>query len=361
MTDEKKVSIIVPVYNVQGYLDRFIKSVLRQSFDMKAVEIIFVDDGSTDGSAGVISGYTEEHPSIKVIIKENGGAASARNRGLEAATGEYVAFLDPDDYIEKEYLEIAYSEAIEKDADIVLFDAFRECADPDGGAPKVIVWNHALSEFVTTDKEDFESMQCQILYPYMSARAQGVVFEKDVPLSAPWDKLYRRKFLLENDLKFPEELKVLDDMCFNFDVFGKAAKIAYVPIPLYHYCVQEGTITNGYRENRPELDMQVFAYLKEKIEGLNVPLMQQAYYARIIKSFAICCRLCFFNRMSPLSADKQLEKVKEYMCKEPYEEAFKSVDKDLLDWKLALVTYAGMYKKPRLLKILYVLQSLNSR
>lgn len=367
-----KVSVIVPVYNVSEYLDRFIESLFNQTFDMRQVQVIMVDDGSTDDSAEIINSYIKKGYRIISIHKPNGGAASARNAGLKIAKGNYIAFLDPDDYIERDYLEIAYKEAVRTGADIVLFDAFREKTD----SSEVCVWNHAREEFVTTDRDDITSMRCQILYPYMNAQVGKISFEKDIPLSAPWDKLYRRKFLDTNNLKFPEELRVLDDMCFNFEAFGKTQKIAYVPIPLYHYLIQEGTVTSGYKADRAELDMKAFEFVKKEIDRGGEQgelydlkntaedvqehedhILLQAYYARIIKSFAICCKLSFFNPKSPLSKVQQLEQVTKYLNISPYTEALQNINPDNLEWKLVIFTIAARLNKPRLLKALNSLQS----
>ena len=213
----------------------------------------------------------------------------------------------------------------------------------------------------------------------MRAEVQGIKFNRDIPLSAPWDKCYRREFLKENSLMFPKELKVLDDMSFNFVAFGAAERIAYTPKALYHYCIEPTSITNSYKANRPELDMQVFEYLRKVIDSKlsrnkrgnpetlrtynegemaqaeckkENSCLYQAYYARIIKSFAICCRLCFFNEKNPKSEQERLISVKAYMKKSPYKEASARVRLNEIDYKLLAVTIAGRLKSSRMLKLL---------
>ena len=360
----KKVSVILPIYNVEKYLDRCLKSILSQTMPMEDTEILLVDDGSTDASPSMCDKYAAEHDHIAVIHQRNAGAAGARNAGLTAANGEYVAFIDPDDYIEPHYLETAYKEAIRTGADIVVFDAYREVASAgcvndaaEGNNMKAELWNHAPCMFTTCDSGDISSMRCQILYPYMRAHTGNIRFKRDIPLSAPWDKLYKREFLVRNGLRFPEELRVLDDMCFNFMAFGKARKISYLPTALYHYCIQSGTITSSYKANRAELDMKVFEFLEREIGGGRN--LVQAYYARVIKSFAICCNLSFFNKKNPLGKRQQLAMAKEYMAKSPYNDAFRHIKLRNLEWKLKLVTIAGRLQNPRMLKVLHALQNLN--
>ena len=386
-----KISVILPVYNVEKYLHRCMDSIISQTMDKNDFEVIMVDDGAKDSSPIICDEYTSKYENFKVIHQMNAGAAAARNAGLAKASGEYVAFVDPDDYIEPDYLEVAYNTAKENLADIALFDAVREKnpseislsdtanAEDDIKRGKVELWGHAPSAFVTSDEKDILSMRCQILYPYMRAEVQGIKFNRDIPLSAPWDKCYRRDFLKEKSLMFPKELKVLDDMSFNFVAFGAAEKIAYTPKALYHYCIEPTSITNSYKANRPELDMQVFEYLRKVIDSKlsrnkrgnpetlrtynegemaqaeckkENSCLYQAYYARIIKSFAICCRLCFFNEKNPKSEQERLISVKAYMKKSPYKEAFARVRLNEIDYKLLAVTIAGRLKSSRMLKLL---------
>lgn len=119
----KKVSIVVPVYNVEQYLERCLDSIRSQSYEK--LEIILVDDGSTDNSSGICDRYAEIDNRIKVIHKTNGGLSDARNVGLENATGDYVYFCDSDDYIEKELIHDCIEAISGKDCDIVMFAYYR--------------------------------------------------------------------------------------------------------------------------------------------------------------------------------------------------------------------------------------------
>ncbi len=358
----KKVSIILPVYNVENYLPRCLDSILAQTMPSADLEIILVDDGSKDGSGTIIDDYAAKYDHITAIHQENGGAAAARNAGLKLATAEYVAFVDPDDYIEKEYCSIPYNEAVKSGADIVLFDAFKETGNADSKGrtgTKMVLLGHAAEGFVSTVYEDRLSMQCQILYPFTKAKAGNVTFNSDIPLAAPWDKLFKRSFLYRNNLHFHEDLKVLDDMCFNLVAFSKAGIISYIPKALYHYQVWESSITNSYKADRPIQDMKVFAFVKKTIDeqpDLEEKLLQ-AYYARVIKSFAICCRLYFFNDKNPGSNKERRSEIRSYMNKEPYLSAFRNVRLSELEWKLVIVTLAGKCKSAGSMNLLHKLQN----
>lgn len=369
------VSMILPIYNVKICLSRCLESILSQTMPLDKFEVILVDDGSTDGSDSICDEYSNAYENINVIHKKNGGAASARNAGLLEAKGEYIAFVDPDDYLDADYLKIPYEEAYKTEADIVIFDAIKEYPKDKGAGDrnknKAVAKNnttqllrHSEKVFVTSDPQDIMSMRCQVLYPYMNAHACGEDFFRNIPLAAPWDKLYRKSFLDENDLRFSEELKVLDDMCFNFVAFGKAKKVSYVPVTLYHYQIWDNSITNSYKADRDVKDKEVFDFLLNQIrkESDEVGIVSeksvtQAYYARVIKSFAISLRLCFFNNNNPMDIKQKKQAVRRLMDENPYKLAFREIRLNNLEWKLKIVAIAGRMKDERLIYLLNKLQN----
>lgn len=355
----KKVSLIVPVYNVSNYLERFMDTVLAQSMPGSEFEVILVDDGSTDNSGNIIDDYAGRYDFVMACHQENKGPAAARNKGLDEANGEYVAFADPDDLLEYKYLETAYAQGIHNNADIVLFDAYRDKYE--GDYIKRDMWGHADYSFCTSNAECKQSMQRQILYPYMAAKVADMSFHRNVPLAAPWDKLFRRQFLISNNLRFPEELRVLDDMCFNFRAFGAAERITYLPTFQYHYTVVETSVTNSYRSDRLIQDMKVFEYLKDEINAMGLDRadasrFRQALYARIIKSFAISMRLYFFNPENPKTEKETNEDLKSYIDTMPYKLAFKGIHLHNLEPKLVAVVLACRLKMTWALRVMYGLQ-----
>lgn len=353
-----KVSIVVPVYNVEKYLSRCLDSILLQTMPNEDYEVILVDDGSTDSSGRICDEYSLKCSNFKVIHQKNSGVAAARNAGLDAAAGEYVTFVDSDDYIDPEYLSLPYGEAVGHSSDIVIFDAVKEFLAENAGTSNIHntkILAYSDRDLFTDNKEDIVSLRCRILYPYATAKMASVNFNPDVPLAAPWDKLYKLSFLRKHGLRFCEELAVLDDMCFNFEAFEKAERISYLHSCLYHYTVNQDSITNSYKDERPLYDMKAFAYVKRHIL-FNNDLMQ-AYYARVIKSFAICCRIYFFNKMNPAKIKTKFNIVRKYMDTEPYTTAAHQIKLNNLEWKLRIVTAICRMKMPRLLYLLHVLQN----
>ena len=191
-----KISVIIPVYNTERYLEDCLTSVVGQSFS--CLEIIIVDDGSTDDSFLIINRFAEKDARIKVITQENKGAAAARNAGLEIATGEYVTFVDSDDTIDEKTYEIAYETAMATSADVVIFG------------------------------EDRLSLQDQTY-------DNGFKVLSLLTSSFLWNKLYKRSFLLENGFKIPENIPCYHDECFNFLVLPKAKCITCISDKFYHY------------------------------------------------------------------------------------------------------------------------------
>lgn len=349
------VSIVIPVYNAAGYLDRCMKTVLTQ--ELTEIEIILVDDGSTDNSPELCDKYAASDNRVHAIHQVNAGPAAARNVGLASADGKWVAFVDPDDYLEPDYCKSAYEAGERARADVVLFDAEREFYDDSGDIVMTKPFVHADNDMEYADSEIFLQLRCGVLYPYLAP------YHKDVSLAAPWDKLYLRDFLERYELYFPEELKTLDDMAFNFRVFGKASHICYLHKTLYHYCFNQKSITNKYDGDRINKDVSVFHYIKNEIDGRNVlnrygiSELEQAYYARVIKSFAILCRLCFFSKASPLNKEKQRQLVVNTMIRPEYQEAFNKIDVNILEPKLRFVLFAVQHKSVSMLRILHWLQT----
>ncbi len=180
-----KISIIVPVFNVEKQIEKCLDSILKQSMNIDGqIEVILVDDGATDKSGELCDRYSDNYSIFRVVHRENGGAAAARNTGLELARGDYVAFVDPDDYIEPDYCEKAYSNAKETDADIVIFDAVRE-EHKGNNSYKSIDWGHADKDFIAHDFDDITNLRCRILYPYFKSSINESRLREDIPLSAP--------------------------------------------------------------------------------------------------------------------------------------------------------------------------------
>lgn len=212
------ISVIVPVYNVEEYLDCCIKSIVKQTYN--ELEIILIDDGSTDSSGSICDKYSKSDSRIVVIHKENGGVSSSRNAGLDNATGEYLAFVDADDYVEEQYIEKLYNACIKHSADMSICDYY------DFDENKV---------YNSKDNKSYERIidKDNLLIFDSKSNINGV---------ALWNKLYKTS--LFKGLRFPEN-RVCEDTAVSYNVVYKASKIVHLQEKLYWYRSREGSIMHS--------------------------------------------------------------------------------------------------------------------
>jgi len=231
-----KISIIVPAYNTEKYIKRCVDSILNQIFE--DFELIIIDDGSTDNTSKIINSYTTDN--IRCIEKKNGGVGSARNLGLQNARGEYVTFVDSDDYIDKDYCSTLFN--IIGDADIAV-----------AGRAKYI--DDQLASVKAVQKVTF--MQ--------PVEALNCLMSGKLCTRPAWGKLYKRS-LLEN-IRFTEH-HIFEEVRFSAETFANARKIVFADKTLYNYCVRAGSImTTDYTRQVKDLTLAmeyVYRLLKEK-------------------------------------------------------------------------------------------------
>jgi len=248
-----KVSIIIPVYNTEKYLKRCIESCLSQS--LEEIEMILIDDCSKDGSRDVIKDYATKYPNkVKYIFQEeNHRQGAARNRGMEMAQGEYIAFVDSDDWIEPDMCEAMYNKAKEFDADMVGSDYFLSWDDRD---KKILLeWHDEDVGIMTKRKKEYVVSVCGMF----------------------WARIYRRSFLEEKKLSFPEKI-FYEDAFFNFYSILLSDKMAKIDKPFYHY-YQENQSTVRNRNNPGQYER---IRLAEEILGYGRAEKELADYKEII-------------------------------------------------------------------------------
>ncbi|MFZ7133052.1 MAG: glycosyltransferase [Eubacteriales bacterium] len=217
-----KVTVIVPVFNVEGYLYKCINSIVRQSLD--EIELLLIDDGSTDGSLEIIKDFYRRYPNkVRFIHKENEGVSQARNLGIIESKGDYIAFVDADDWLEEETLEYMYLCALEKNADLVLCDA------------KVI--DAYTGKITKMWKSGNLNEEAENIY-----RHKALV---NTVLPAPWGKLYRKNLFIEHHITFPiglrnQDLGTTPRLLIHCNTISKVNK-AY-----YNYLYREDSAMRTY-------------------------------------------------------------------------------------------------------------------
>ena len=244
------VSVIVPVYNVEQYLPQCLDSIVNQT--LKNIEIICVNDSSTDNSLNILNHYAEKDPRIKVVTQPNGGAGAARNRGLSLAAGKYLSFLDSDDFFEPDMLELAYNKAVCDKADFVVFQ----------------------SDQYYTDRKEFVSVPWTLrekeippYTPFNHRQMTDNIFK--VFVGWAWDKLYDREFVEKNHLRFQEQ-RTSNDMLFVFSGVAVAKRISVVKKVLAHQRRDAKDSLSKTRENSWHCFYDALSALRDRLksEGL---------------------------------------------------------------------------------------------
>lgn len=232
------ISIIIPVYNTQNYLLKCIDSVRQQSY--KNLELIFINDGSTDNSSAILAKAAKSDSRIKVIEQENSGLSAARNRGIREASGDYIMFLDSDDWLDEETCAIALEKMKQHDADVVFWSYIREYREKSLKTPlfsdKEIIW---------------KSNNIRSLFRRMVGLTGKELAEpqKTDSLITAWWKLYKKSAL--KDINFVDT-KIIgtEDALFNVQVFSRIQSAVYIPEFFSHYRkYNESSLTHQYKKN----------------------------------------------------------------------------------------------------------------
>ncbi len=252
------VSVIIPVYNGEKYISKCLDSLFASSANLSCLEVIAVNDGSKDSSSEILHEYEKKYSCIKVLDCENAGAAVARQRGFALATGEFVAFLDIDDYVESDMYARLEEKATASGADIVFCDFVEERPNSSN------VMTNKLSDGITPPLTGIQALselqKRRAIYPY------------------PWNKIYRRELFA--NVKFPEGSFVGEDFNMLLQLFELTDKIEYLPFVGYHYMITENSVSRSgftpktvlayehYKkdfdfvcERHPELEREITNYL----------------------------------------------------------------------------------------------------
>ena len=255
MEQMPKVSIIVPVYNVAPYLRQCMDSAVNQTY--QNIEIICVDDGSTDASSEILTEYALKNSKVRVIRQENSGLSVARNVGFSFATGEYVMYVDSDDWIDVCTCEKAVFKAEEHAADLVMWPYIREF--PNRSAPKVIF----------SEEKTFHAAECRELQRRMIGLLGTELAhpENADALCTVWGKLYLRELIAQNDIHFTDLQRIgtYEDGLFNIHYLAHVKNATYIPDYLSHYRKNSG-MTSKYRKELAAQWKNLFSDMRGYIE-----------------------------------------------------------------------------------------------
>lgn len=256
-----KVSIIVPIYNVEKYLDRCMQSLLKQT--LKDIEIVMVDDGSPDNCPKMCDEYARRDERVKVIHKQNAGLGYARNSGLEIATGEYVAFVDSDDYAELSAYERMYNSVNNHKADAIFSGIKTETAPG--------VWKEEETgglESVLNKSETYDFVLGMVANP------PGVKEDRSHSMSV-WHSLYKKEIIDKYNLCFVSEREYAsEDIPFQVDFLTKCNKIVVLPFVCYYYCLNGTSLTATFRKEKFQRYVDLRNLLIKKLGKSNETLLR---------------------------------------------------------------------------------------
>ena len=314
------ISVIVPIYNVEQYIDRCVKSIIDQSYTN--IEIILVDDGSTDESSAICDRYTDKR--VKVIHKENGGLGSARNAGLDIASGKYVTFVDGDDEISYDHIEKMYRLIVSTQADTCLCGHIKVFANA-----KVINKNYLAGSV-------FEGHD--ILKNVLSRMTGSFPGQFDKIEMSVCMTMFSNEIIKSKNIRFHSEREYIsEDLIFDFDYFPNTVRVAISDDVGYLYYDNQGSLTTKYNPNRFELQKLL---TNEEIRLAKALDIIDESKVRIINTFMGLARYCIKLEVKFLNENSILRNRVANICSdEMVKEALKVLEDKDVPWKTKIVNW----------------------
>ena len=302
-----KVSVIVPVYNSAGTIDQCLNSVLNQNYTN--YEIIIIDDGSTDSSGVICDKYCDKNDKVYVFHTENRGVSSARNLGIEKATGEYVLFIDSDDSIDKEYIE-----------DLInLKNQYKEIDN---------IWCGFKTYSIDTTADE------SVSYVYDKNSKISLVDRKNIMTlhekwldAGPYCKLYSRNILKKTNVRFPENLSLGEDLVFNFQYLDNTnGKICFLNKATYNYYLQSGnSLATKYYDNLFDIYKTINKVMERYIRKWDCDTEEfKKYYNACFFKFEVCLKNTF-NTCNSASKQDKYRRNNEILNSCEFQEAFNNM------------------------------------
>ena len=338
------ISIIVPVYNVEAYLPQCLDSLIHQTY--KDIEIVCVNDGSKDRSLEILKEYANKDERIKIINQENQGLSGARNSGIKEASGEWVMFVDSDDWIDKDCCYVAAS-TLKETTDLCIFSYIREFQ------------SRSLKKYVFDDTViHFNGNEVGQLYRRLIGLKGQELAQPDKldSLSTAWGKIYKTSIIKKHCIVFVSTKEIgTEDLLFNIYYFNWIKEALYIPNTLYHY--RKNNVTSLTKLYKPQLKEQ-WINLFEKIEVYIMPKHRQDLSDALLNRKALCLIGLGLNiTYSSYSIFKQRDLISEILNSDWYVKAIQQLSLKNMPshWKL-FYTFA---KHKNAIGILLMLKIIN--
>ena len=339
------ISIIVPVYNSDQYLGMCLDSLLAQTYN--DIEVICINDGSQDNSGFILGDYSRKDNRLKVITQENQGIAAARNRGLQEAQGDWIIFVDSDDWLEVTTCERIISLAIHHNADVIFWPYVREFANGKK-APRFLIERDKLF-----GEEEIQSLHRMIIGPLGKELHDPTLLHS---WGTVWGKLYSRDIISHTRFVDTKIIGSAEDVLFNIEVFTRVRRAFYANEYMYHYRKSEKSFTGGYNKDLNERWKNLYTKMSDIIVTSNLPpVFHDALNNRIalglIGQGINECR-------SPRNRSGKINAIRQIITQEQYRIAIQNLTLKYFPVHWHFFFWAAKNKKA---SILYVLLSIMDR
>ncbi len=326
---EKLVSVVIPVYKVEKYLDRCAESIFAQTY--KNIEIVFVDDGSPDNCPKMCDEYALKDSRVKVVHKANGGLPDARNAGINVATGDYILFVDSDDWIEQNTIEELLKIIDEHSVDFVTFGAVWDGRQgiPDG-TPCTCEKSRELGLGYYDEKRIMNE-----IYPRLFV-THDLFFG---PILSACFSIYSKKFLDDNGVRFDPEVKYSEDSVFSSKMVY-AAKSFYVTNKcFYHYCFNNASISTTFHKDIFEVEKLRYEFIERHFKD-----SKKYDFTTQLRRLKLCCLISALSKRRTLPADEKREYVVRVFNDPFTRDAVKHVGVAKVPFKKKLMLYLIKFK-----------------
>ena len=341
----KKVSIIIPVYNLEKFIEKCVDSIVNQT--LKEIEIILVDDGSTDQSGAICDNYVKKDDRIKVVHQKNMGLSGARNTGIKESTGKWFMIVDGDDWLESNAVEELYNNAEKNNSDIFIssfYDNYPEKQVKDS------FFNINELHFQTEEEKLYLQENCISRNKYTNMNCK-------TNLGVTWARIYRKQFIVDNNLEFILGLKRTQDAIFNLYAFEYANKVDYLDIPVHHYRIWGNSASRKYSKDfhvtANELSQHIIEFMKKfhKEERL-----KKAYYSKVFKLLIEIIKIEITPKANKMSLKSKKSFLKQLSESELYSNAIKYVEKNTLNNNQRLVLFLLKNKLYYIILFLFIIK-----
>lgn len=310
------VSAIIPVYNSEKYIKKCIDSLINQT--LKNIEIILINDGSSDDSLRILRQYEKRDERIVVIDQKNNGPSSARNKGIDIAKGEYISFIDSDDWVDETMFEEMYNSAKENNSDVVICDM----------------------KLVNKDEETYIT---GLNYPIrnLSERAMKEIIFKELLSNSQFNsmanKIFRTSIIKKNNIRLDKDIYYAEDWLFNVEFFRRSKKISYINKAFYYYRRGHESSSSSYNDDTFEkVGLWIYRMRKEYANELN---MNQYLGVDELFNVIIHCIISEFKR-GDLTLKDKINRIKKIITTKESREVVNNIEKNKLSIKEKLLFYS---------------------